>query len=398
METIKYFSVLKGVSLNKLDQNVVEVLLDKNIIIQNESPIYDSASGNDEILDFCELSFNSNSYGTSQDLLDEMYAVLEYIIENGFADHYLGVDEDFYFGSGNYSDLFNVQFQSKAFLDVKERIGFLKRSYSEFYPKDNIDEHLIYNNENLLFPDWRSYFGYLISNFAELVKLYLTCDPKVTWTTTVIGDGKNKRDAIDDIQSFLLAGLTENKKQFEEYGINGFLRIWRRVHENKVLLGYIIDEIKRLEKNNYTKQKTKSKVETNKKNSNSIIKKNVIDYSSLKMIDLFRDSAVYDEFIKKLKFEEIIDKDFNLLKKEGCLDIKLLCAIGFFIIKKGYIKDKAEKPSFYKGERFIDKVLVCMLNNTINGVKISGANYSKHRQNTFDLNIECNEMELLDSM
>jgi len=104
---------------------------------------------------------------------NEMYNILEFLIEDGLMDHFLGFEEAaLVYGDEMSNTIFKLDSISNSFLNIEEKIDFWKRSYKEVYPTlDLARDYSIYSKKGGMMPNWEAEFDMNIDRFEEFNRI-----------------------------------------------------------------------------------------------------------------------------------------------------------------------------------------------------------------------------------
>ncbi|MDO7174151.1 hypothetical protein [Mariniflexile sp. AS56] len=280
---------------------------------------------------------------------NEMYNILEFLIEGGLMDHFLDFKESaLVYGDEMSNTLFKLDCISNSFLNIEEEIDFWKKSYKEVYPTEYLArDYLTYSKNGGMMPNWEAEFYVNIELFEEFNKIY---NDIYHVDGNQVGFCQKSWNEKYDISKLLLKGIIANECLLEDFIF--FLKRWRAVNHKNNELVYITSKIQELEK-----------ATTPPPNEPRTLK------------SLFKEVGVenkYDDIINLFIENNIIQKQDNGLEILIPLKYKaqgkqsFICAIGMQLYLKMYIHKDHEGG----------KIITEALNNTFLNSSVSRANYN----------------------
>lgn len=324
---IKFFGILEGYNLYKVDLTLIQLLIDKNIYRKKNLPpdsFFGYLEGSEEYNHFgLELSLKPNVYRFNLDIYEEIFLLCyKYVEERSFITY-------------PYSEWLEDKIALK--MDKKSKRKFLKKQYKKWFPpEENFNLYSSIVDDRETFHEiQRAWYDMCCENCYEggqgsFLHLYLTSSLKSDYYIKEIDD--------------LIEIAMDNCSYFKE-----FIEEWIYFSIAEIRLNDILDLLKIVEKPN--KQKKKS----NKK-------KNIM------LENLFSNKEKYDSIISDLITNNIITANFEInipikYKKRGAQFY--YCSIINQLQNKGYLM-------------FCEDVdLVQAMNNTFN------INLTKHNYYTF---------------
>ncbi|XMO87179.1 hypothetical protein AAFN75_02600 [Algibacter sp. AS12] len=325
IDDLKFIGLFSKQSIWKINQPLINKLLQKNIIVKDVEYTVGMTQlnlvpGNCNRLCF-PLCYEGVFYKLSDPFFRELFLQMEWHVKTAIGSYENEIEEIF--------------FEIESFFNTDKKIKFLKRKYRKYYPKNEYTLYSLYINDN----KWKEWVLQEFSNSPTILKLYLT-GKKDDWLTFIIYNNKEclQKDCVFTLMSK-----------------------WGKFHKTQNILHLINNKIKELENEVDTTQNT-----TNKNKSTP----NKTQYTKT-LRELFSNpKEEYDSVLKLLIKNNIISETKNGLEiivpekytpKKGRQ--AFICAIGLQLKEKMYLKFCT------------DVDIVRAFNNTFCNVNISKQNY-----------------------
>lgn len=302
--TIDYKGILEGTNtLNKLNLTTINLLLE-NSIIEKEENFYLSRKNS---TDFCfPLEYNSQLYKLNDKLLFEIYEILRFHMETVLGDSWNdGLDE--------------IIFKMESFLTVNEKVDFLRKCYSDNFPKDKWFS--VYSKE--FFPEgevngvksWKEWVYLNINDSPNLLGLYLGCSHE--YFMKVVLDSRNQLEEMGD-------GLVP---------LFDLLKDWAFFFKKENILLFIKSKIEELEK---------------------VTDKNYIAYFKGKTIKHFLNEDLFNSLKKQLEIDGLIDEQFKLIHPgdNGWSELRAAACIGWLLKENSFLTLSQKKLVVVLSETF----------------------------------------------
>lgn len=237
VDDLKYYGILKNHNLEILNDSLIKTLLEKNIIVfSREYPFETDTKFKNRI------NYKGKCYKLSYEVQHEIFKLIDFHFDFRENQHFIEIDIE------------QLNFDLQRFLDIEDKITFLKRKYSEVFPdhiwydsyneylikyKNNqsaeyeLDEHLLYQEyPGKNYSDWESFVWGVFSK--EIIIWYLTEDLNEVHSLDIENPFFHKIYGIEIVQSY--------PKLFE------MVELWQEFHLKKGVLKYIKSKIEELEK------------------------------------------------------------------------------------------------------------------------------------------------------
>ena len=368
---LKYYGLFGNEEFELVNQSLLEKLLFLGVFKENDTFKNDSEYLNDFRIgetSFSDgfsfeirFSFEGKFYELTGAIIDELFNVCKYYVENYMIDVESELNDSFY--------------ELNKFLNKKDKIKFLQKKYKEVFPSDKIQEFAIFKGEGVSqyidsdTENWREYFEDKITWFPEILKIYLTMSKINNEVSSnichYIGYTKHlASDKIEDKDYPLLLSIMRNLSGpcIDKSFLN-FLDTWKTFYQKEIALNLISNKIKELEEeiNNTTQNATPPLPPKEK----LTLKKLFIDQNLCKgIIDKLIDKNIIREVSGE--YEIIIPKKYERRGYQS-----FICSIGMQLHDKGYLH------SHYDGEAISNA-----FNNTFKNVSITRKNYGSLKESS----------------
>ncbi|WP_299111732.1 hypothetical protein [uncultured Winogradskyella sp.] len=237
MNEIKFFGVLQNYSLDILNKEIIEILLDKNVISKStfQTEVNKSSIKAEESKSFeYSIFYDKTSYFISKEFYKELYYLLQFCVEKHL--------------SGGYTlEINSLEHSLKGCLNKDSKIKYLEKKYSEIYNEDQLG-FPEYMADDTNYYNWDTYFDVQIGNSNQFLIDYLTS--KFQFISCLTDpDEIQIRDL--DISNCLWEIILNN----EHEELKEFLHEWSNCFDKKCILEYIKREIDNLKLNSHSKNK-----------------------------------------------------------------------------------------------------------------------------------------------
>ncbi|WP_336128366.1 hypothetical protein [Mesoflavibacter sp. CH_XMU1422-2] len=226
---IKYLGMLNGANLIPIDLTVIKILLEKNVIVLDETH---RVFGSSSISFTFPIVFNSYCYKLHPNFKKELFSLLslKVLVESDPLHAFEEIDNTL-----------------NAFFDKEEKIKYLKTEYSRIYKGVNYQDHLLFTEEG--------YHGMTYDQYATLsfdvsplfIVKYLTTSYTATFKQFITKheDKSSQNHLLNDFFTFI---LTENMESTEDE-IFDLIEEYKKLYETTALLELIKDKISNLNSN-----------------------------------------------------------------------------------------------------------------------------------------------------
>lgn len=333
---IQYLGMLNGANLIPIDLTVIKILLEKNVIVLDETH---RVFGSSSITLTFPIVFNSYCYKLHPNFKKELFSLLslKVLVESDPLHAFEEIDNTL-----------------NAFFDKEEKIKYLKTEYSRIYKGFNYQDHLLFTEEGYQGMTYDQYATLSFDVSPLFIVKYLTTSYTATFKQFITKheDKSSQNHLLNDFFTFI---LTENMESTEDE-IFDLIEEYKKLYETTALLELIKDKISNL-------------------NSNEV-------KSQLSLKSLLKEDK-YNWLIDRLVKEELIDNDFKILsqKQKGFTELKLVSALGFLIDKNKhhYVNNKFEKLT----DVLICKAITSTFKISEKHKELSTSTFSHHKKNTF---------------
>ncbi|MFI0429610.1 hypothetical protein [Mariniflexile sp. HMF6888] len=289
---------------------------------------------------FCDF-FKEKRHRYSESFINEIYLIFKYYAEGAFGDP--------------NTELKNCIYKIKGFVDVKDKIDFLKKRYKEIFPINEVEGFAIYRG-NI---DHFEIFTNGISNWKELmVDFYFGLCPQIVFLFLTFPYKEEHGLHISDQHGFFVNYIVKHKKTFDEVFFK-FLKDWGKYYQKDIALEIITSKIKELEDITTNQAPTKKTTKPPKINVED------------KTLEDFLGTEKWSKLYNKLLSEKIIDNNCTIFSPSIPMTIFGIASYIGFCCKNNSINQKN---------------LVAILNNTFKfpeGKPLSESLYSHWKKNHF---------------
>ncbi|WP_370227189.1 hypothetical protein [Mesoflavibacter sp.] len=361
---ISYWGVFKNNNIDILNSSVIQLLIEKKVIILRENVT--RWGGNSKDLKI-PILYKNSLYELHPKFKNELILLFKLKVKN---------DVNLLYSFGKINNTLN------AFFDNQDKLKYLKTEYARIYQSISYDEHLLLLGKGFRELSYDKYYHLLEEGYRELtydkylvsalgtapsfIKLFLTDSINYKKLTEDHDNNMSKNLLMYDLFSCLLSGNTEVIEQL----VFDLIEEFKCLYKKTSLLGFIKDKIKNLDTNHVNPDL----------NLNNILK-----------------DSMYNWLMNKLIEESLIDSNFKILpqKLKGFRELKFASAIGFLIDKNKSVYVKSDYESFLT-DSFICKVITSTFKFSHKYKKgLSAASYSGHKLRTFNLYPDDLHLDLL---
>ncbi|WP_111684377.1 hypothetical protein [Winogradskyella tangerina] len=288
METTKYLGSLENVNLFVIRKKTIKQLLDKEIIKIDERNYGFDFEDSESIKLFTH--YKGLTYEISELLLNEIYLILNDYVERV---------------SDSSLDFKDIVFNSNAFIEKKDKIGYYKAQFENFFPKSSLGFSIYKGHPGTGFPSWQEYAKFYIGDSTTLLSLYLNFNAK---------DDSPEWEIPISLR-FMRFLLDYHKAKFIEYNDEflEFLGKWIEFSETDHILESIKLKINELSNNN--------------------VKVN----GHVDLRGVFRDKKKFDTIIKSLITRGIVNNKLEIISQVNCKDLRILSAFCFLLKKQNLV-------------------------------------------------------------
>lgn len=178
IENRKFYNILKGIKIDEINKETIEILLSKNIIIDTktipgEQFDYNFKLSNYDYTSESEISstthfeerilFENVEYVINQEIIEEIYFTIEFCVEN-----LEGVNE---------WDKAEIEIELEGILQIEEKFKYLQDKHLKLINKIKREpEYLVYSGKKDFngYYSWKEMASERIMNESELIINYLT--------------------------------------------------------------------------------------------------------------------------------------------------------------------------------------------------------------------------------
>ena len=300
---------------------------------------------------FCAF-FKEKRHRYSESFINEIYLIFKYYAEGALGDP--------------NTELKNCIYKIKGFIDVKDKIDFLKKRYKEIFPINEVEGFAIYRG-NI---DHFEIFTNGISNWKELmVDFYFGLCPQIVFLFLTFPYKEEHGLHISDQHGFFVNYIVKHKKTFDEAFFK-FLKDWGKYYQKDIALEIITSKIKELED-----------ITTNQAPTKKTTKPPKINVEDKTLKD-FLNNKLYKELLSKLKTKTIINDELKMVDPgtSGWKELRAVSCIGWLL-----------KENNCFTENLTQKNLVVVLSNTFK-VELSESAYTAAKR-TFSSSLNINPPE-----